>query len=254
MRKLALASDFDGTIHFMFDEERFKAADRKAIAEFQKAGNLFGVCTGRSMRGITDVVVDEFLFDFYIFVSGALILDRDLKVIYKKTISRALTQEILEQYEAHVKLVIQANDTVYCFRNPRPLQVVIETLDDIPGEDIYGLSFATGSPEEANRIAAEVNGTYGHTVRAYANVHNVDIVHKECSKGQAVQIVKECMGLPFIAGIGDSHNDVPMLEMCDCSFTFTYSPESVQEKATYVVDSAAEAVKILMKGAEETRI
>lgn len=246
MRKLALASDFDGTIHFMFDEVKYKPADVKAIAEFQKAGNLFGVCTGRSMKGITDYVEGEFVFDFYIFVSGALILDRNLNVIYKKTISRELAQQIHERYEEKVKLVIQANDTVYCFRNPRPMQVVIQSLEDIPGDDIYGLSFATSGPEEASQIAAEVNELYGHTVKAYANVHNVDIVHKECSKGHAVQIVKERLNLPFIAGIGDSHNDVPMLEMCDCSFTFTYSPESVQKKATYVVDTAADAVEILM--------
>lgn len=251
MSKLALASDFDGTIHFMFEEVKYKPQDIKAVAEFQQAGNLFGVCTGRSMKGITDYMEGEFTFDFYIFVSGALILDRDFNVIFKKTISRELTQQIHEQYEERVKLVIQANDTVYCFRNPRPMQIVIESLDDIPGDDIYGLSFATGSPEEANQIAAEVNEKYGHTVKAYANVHNVDIVHKECSKGHAVQIIKEKMNLPFIAGIGDSHNDVPMLEMCDCSFTFSYSPESVQKKATYVVDNAAEAVKILMEKQRE---
>ena len=36
-----LASDYDGTLLF---NEKFKEGDLKKIKEFQKAGNLFGLC------------------------------------------------------------------------------------------------------------------------------------------------------------------------------------------------------------------
>ena len=45
-----LASDFDGTIYF---EDGFHQEDMKKIKEFQKSGHLFGICTGRPLRGVT---------------------------------------------------------------------------------------------------------------------------------------------------------------------------------------------------------
>lgn len=36
-----LASDYDGTLLF---NEKFKEGDLKKIKEFQKVGNLFGLC------------------------------------------------------------------------------------------------------------------------------------------------------------------------------------------------------------------
>ena len=44
-----LASDYDGTLLF---NEKFKEGDLKKIKEFQKAGNLFGLCSGRPFKGI----------------------------------------------------------------------------------------------------------------------------------------------------------------------------------------------------------
>ena len=48
-----LASDYDGTLFFGEEEPNFRERDIKAIQEFQKAGNLFGICTGRPYQGIT---------------------------------------------------------------------------------------------------------------------------------------------------------------------------------------------------------
>ena len=42
---IVFASDFDGTIYFGNIEDPFKQSDLSAITQFQKAGNLFGVCT-----------------------------------------------------------------------------------------------------------------------------------------------------------------------------------------------------------------
>ena len=44
-----LASDYDGTLLF---NEQFKEGDLKKIKEFQKAGNLFGLCSGRDRKSV----------------------------------------------------------------------------------------------------------------------------------------------------------------------------------------------------------
>lgn len=44
-----LASDYDGTLR---TEELVAEKDIEAIARFRKAGNLFGIVTGRSMESL----------------------------------------------------------------------------------------------------------------------------------------------------------------------------------------------------------
>ena len=59
--------------------------------------------------------------------------------------------------------------------------------------------------------------------------------------------VKELLNIDDMSGIGDSYNDIPMLDVVDCSFTFKNSPLMIQQQVSYVVDSVAEAISILMK-------
>ena len=60
MMKKAMASDFDNTLYFMFLDEPYRKGDRESIRDFQQAGGLFGVSTGRSLRGVRQAAGDEF--------------------------------------------------------------------------------------------------------------------------------------------------------------------------------------------------
>ena len=75
MKMKALASDFDRTL-FFYDESGsyYRLEDVQAIKHFQSLGNLFGVCTGRSYKGIEDFNPHQIDYDFYILCSGAKIL------------------------------------------------------------------------------------------------------------------------------------------------------------------------------------
>ena len=73
------------------------------------------------------------------------------------------------------------------------------------------------------------------------------MVAKGCSKGTGIEFVKAHYGIDKMCGIGDSFNDLPMLRQADTSFTFDYSAEKVQAEADYVVNTVADAVKILLK-------
>ena len=77
----------------------------------------------------------------------------------------------------------------------------------------------------------------------YRNDIYVDIVNKGVSKGKACQWIKNHYNIDTLYGIGDNYNDIPMFESCDYSFSFTYSPEDVQNQSTYVVDSINQAIQ-----------
>lgn len=246
---IALASDFDGTLYFMREKEKMRQGDIRGIREFQKKGHLFGICTGRSLLGITEVVKDQVAFDFYILVSGALILDKNFQVLSRQCISGKLLKEVYEKYQNQVKIIIMANNTVYTLGTPHPLESHIDSLDELEGGYIYGLSFGAETAERAKEISEEINRDYGNSLHAFANVSNVDIVSKECSKGNAVKFIKEKMQIDYLGGIGDSYNDIPLLESSDHPFTFHYAPDGAKNHARDIVDSVEEAIRLLESGA-----
>lgn len=243
----ALASDFDGTLFFGNYKEPFRREDLEKIQEFQAEGNLFGICTGRSEDGIVIPVGDRIHFDFYILASGALILDGDRNVIFKECVEKSIAQKLYDRYHDRTRVVFQANDTLYGFKAFFPGLQVINTLADIPGDSVYGVSLEAADEEQAGEISAAINAEFGDIMKAFQNIRNIDIVSKNCSKGNGISFVKQYFHIDEMGGIGDSFNDVPMLERADHPFTFHTSPVSVQEKAKNLVDSVGEAITILQK-------
>ena len=109
-----LASDYDGTLLF---NEKFKEGDLKKIKEFQKVGNLFGLCSGRPFKGIYEFCKPYIDFDFYILCTGALVLNKEREVIYKSTISKHLLHKIYDRYQKKIMIFIQANmQNLYIFK------------------------------------------------------------------------------------------------------------------------------------------
>ena len=230
MRK-GMASDFDNTLYFMFEDPKYRPGDREAVRAFRSAGGLFGVSTGRSLQGVRLAALDDVHFDFYILVSGSLVLDGDGKELYKNTVPMDY---------------VKALDTVYTFDDElHGLQTHIDSFDDLDEADLYGISFYAGSAERAHEMEDEIHAAYGDVLTAYANTTVVDVVGKGCSKGAALEIVRQRLALDCVGAIGDSFNDTSMLQAADVSFTFDYAPQAVQAAADHIVGSVKEALTYL---------
>ena len=95
--KKVFASDFDGTLYFYKaeDDRKLPAENVAKIREYQKAGHLFGLCTGRQVGGLTPFITGFVEPDFYITSSGANIVDKDLREIRKRGVDPVVAQEIL---------------------------------------------------------------------------------------------------------------------------------------------------------------
>lgn len=257
--KRAMSCDFDGTLYFLKHDDQetpglpYYHEDLDAIRSFQRHGGLVGVCTGRSLRGILEAGVPAGVsppsFDFYILASGSLILDRYQKILYQHTVPREIVQKIYYTYCHQIQTIIHANDTVYqipsSLSQDDPLQETIPSFDAIPGNRIYGLSFGTRSRHQAETVSREINRQYGKYVTARVNVQYVDMVSAHTTKGTAIRFVKSALGIDLMGAIGDSFNDIPMLDSADRSYTFFSSPDEIRQKADVVVSRAAEALQDL---------
>ena len=68
---------------------------------------------------------------------------------------------------------------------------------------------------------------------------------KGCSKGQGIQFIQDYFHLPKdnIYAIGDSWNDLPMLDAVKNSYTFTYADDKVKNHALHIVSSLAKCIE-----------
>lgn len=243
-----LASDFDNTLFFRNIEDGFKDEDLQAIHDFQNDGHLFGLCSGRPIAGLLHPLKNQIKPDFFIVSTGGLILDRDYHILYAQSLSFEIACRIYETYRNEIELLVQTSslDHVY-MTNPLPDDqdvVAISSMEDMKGKEIYSFSLIQSTQERANQITQQINEQY-QEVDAYQNVDSIDIVCHGCSKGAAILKLKEFLGIDGIAGIGDSYNDLPMLNVVNTAFSFDYSPDEVKNQSDYVVSNIKEAIKIL---------
>lgn len=240
----ALASDFDGTIYF---EDGFHQEDIDKIKAFQKAGHLFGICTGRPLKGVTYFSKGFVEYDFYIVSSGAMIADRQGKILYEQCIDYSVMKDIYEHYSQDYWVCIQADGVVYkkeISGDLSEIQVIMHSIEDLKDSHIYGLSLNAHTHDQAKMICQKINQDY-HQVTAFQNKEYVDIVKKGCSKGEGISQLKQLLDLKHICGIGDSFNDLPLLDQADIAFTFHSSPHEVKAHAHQCVDSLSEAIDFI---------
>ena len=248
MRGTAFASDFDGTLcesDWNLGIEKFDPQNLEAVRSYQAAGGLFGICTGRPLDSILASLSGKLDLDFYIVATGAQVLDAQLRPIRVRTIERAMAQTLYREYAREDMSFVVVTDTQFAsIGTPMGSGLpCIASMDEVESP-IYDVSLEYLGDEDAARAACDqINERYGSVVAAFQNLGSVDIVPAGCSKGSGVHCVREALGVECIAGIGDSYNDLPLLEAADVAYTFHTSPEEVRKAATVLVDSVAQALE-----------
>ncbi len=242
-----LASDYDGTLYF--GDKGYREEDIDAIEKFRADGNLFGVCTGRPLRGITEFMHERIKLDFYILNSGTLILDRNRECLFKKTIDHQVCKYIMGEYSMH-DITIFTNDHIY-FTDEKEAHdfdffVPIKEIVLEENVEVFGVSLHLENTEAASQLIDAINQIEG--ISAYQNKESIDCVAQGCSKDTGAKFIRNYFGISNdVACIGDSFNDLPMLEGTSLSFTFNDSPDQIKDKSNYVVDSINECISILME-------
>ena len=250
--KKVFASDFDGTLYFYKapDPDKLPMVSVRKIREYQAAGHLFGLCTGRQVGGLTPFITGFVEPDFYITSSGANIVDRNFKEIQKRGVDRETADALIRRYDPlgyRLTLDIEGDICVFKEMDYPGRYYVISGLEDAPEGMIHQVSIHTESLDDAAAISRFVNETYGDKVEAFQNVIEVDIAPKGCSKGKGVEVLRRYMGDCRLYGIGDSINDLPLIDAADVSYTFPYAPKVVRERATKVVETIVEALEDSLK-------
>lgn len=243
----AFASDFDGTLFFPKKSEPVSPADINAIQSFQSQGHIFGLCTGRPLIGTLEYLPEDIQPDFYITNSGASIYNKEKNLIFEKTFSKELVDELIT-FGVDYGFVVDfhMDEKFYAFlESDCFITDEIYSLDEIQGR-VHNITYNAGSVEKADEMANIIHEKFKGQITAFRNTQYVDIVPFGCSKGLGIDFIRKYLNINTFAGIGDSMNDLPMLEKVDTAFTFVDAHEKLRQNAS-LVSSVAEAIKEFSK-------
>lgn len=241
----ALASDIDRTLFFHERNPHISDEDCEAIHNYQSHGHLFGLCSGRPYQGVVQLF-ENIQPDFYIITSGALILNRDYNILYKQTILDTTIHQLYQQYHHQAIIIIHSDDyQTYKTKKEFPDDecLLFSNIYDIK-HSVLGISLVFHNEEIAYQQTQKINQFYP-VIEGFQNTDSIDIVPRGCSKGAALQKIKEYYQITSLAGIGDSYNDLPMLTNVDIPITFVDAPQTLKDIAQYHVHSVAEAIACL---------
>lgn len=216
--KYAVFCDLDGTL--LFDEE-ISYEDLEAIINFKKRGNKFFINSGRPLRGVVDLMRKyRDLIDGYILMNGSLILDANLKTIYKKPIDISDVSFLIETLKNY-SITVETLDKGYIY--PRidyepwyKDYFILETdCSKLPINDVYQICiFLEKSKISYSDLKESLSG---HNVSVFGNVEFVDLVNSTCDKGIAMEQIIDIESFTIV-GIGDSENDIPMLNKSELAY------------------------------------
>ncbi|WP_024614081.1 HAD-IIB family hydrolase [Clostridium sp. Ade.TY] len=258
-----LASDFDGTL--LVDKEIHKR-DLDGIKNLRKEGHKFIVSTGRTLLGMEEVFEKYDLeFDYLVLCNGALILDKDKRVIKNSMIEFEAVKKIIEEFSDEeqtmiyfdngngMNLIENKNADLENLQFFEELEVEVAKKEDIlnlkSGALILSVFASDGSIERAEKIKERLINMFGDELGIFRNQFFIDIVSKGSSKGNGLKEVLKIENKNFddIYTVGDSFNDVSMFEITNNSYTFNRAEDGVKIYAKNHIDYVHEIVDYIIK-------
>lgn len=236
--------DIDGTL-VDNDTHVIPESTKEAITRMKKNGHIAVVNTGRTWVSI-DEQIKEMGFDGYICGCGTYVLYRG-EWLMKKNLSEELCAETVERFRMwKVPAFYEGYDGIYFDEST---EVADERVKDIQtkmkdrakvlpremrGSNIKFDKFCLYFLEESQKEAAlEWMETHFFCIKREHEM--MEIVPKGYSKATAVEYLRAYLKIPLenCYAIGDSTNDLPMLQAVPNSIAMGGAPEEVTRICRY---------------------
>ncbi|MGI6269493.1 MAG: HAD hydrolase family protein [Candidatus Howiella sp.] len=236
-----LASDYDGTLR---RGEGISDADRAAISAFRKAGNRFGIVTGRGHSGFVRELhrVDFSDYDFLICNNGAVLYDGDHLIrrhYCPGEVLDTLIPFIISVGGLYAAITVDQTHFLAIYgQNSGGIEgdgsgeedfIHVHHLDRI--RQFNQVDCNIGNETDAAEFAAQVNLRYGKWLAAFHNGTCVDIVPAGVSKPAGLREYLAFIGAKEggrVLSVGDNFNDLGMLLEFDGYAIASGRPEIVE--------------------------
>ncbi len=208
-----IATDFDGTLNYNgIDDKKLNA-----ILAWRKAGNLFGIVTGRGINSIYEVIKDTGVkYDFIICNNGAVICDNKLNIISESKCDGKITKPFIESLfkwgcpfaniDKEISVMVRNIGFEY-----EAGDFTFETMPEIKYFNQINTMLSTD--EEAAAIVRKIEEKYGDVLYPLQNGECIDIVPKGVNKATGIYSLLKVVGGTYndVIAVGDNYNDKDMI-------------------------------------------
>ena len=243
--------DIDGTLIYNFGKPSSNLL--RIIKEAQRLGHLFFINTARSHGNVNPEKFPLHCFDGFCSGCGTRTVFHG-ECIYEKIVPQDEVYRLVDKVlktQPETKFVVESTNGLLLNAEDHwepPVVMNYTSADDLikqyPNEKIQKFATYYGYP-----LKRELADSLTDYFDVYLHPDYTEIVPKGYSKGKAVEIVEDVLGIPHesTVAIGDSHNDIPMLEYCATSIAMGNALDEIKAICTAVTervedDGAAKAI------------
>lgn len=240
-----IASDYDGTFnHNGIDDNK-----RKAVSRWRKAGNLFGIISGRGYPSLKDIVDSKpFEYDFLICNNGAVIYNDKEKIVFEMRCDGDRAKPLIDDMfkwgcpmaniDKDIPIVVKNinNETEDCEY----------TLDTLPEITYFNqISTYLHSVDEATVVVKKIEEKYSDFLTPLQNGTCIDIVPNGVNKAQGIYALLKLVGATYddVIAVGDNINDTHMIAEFH-SYAMENAVDSIKAIADNVVSDVTEIIDI----------
>lgn len=254
-----IAIDLDDTLlrQDLTISERNKQTIRQAVDQ----GVTVMIATGRMFASAVPFAKQLELDVPLITYQGALVKTPVTgEVLYEKLLAPETAYEAVRigrengvhmQAYSQDKLYAQAaSERADAYTKLTGVQYHVKDLMEAAAGGMPKLLYA-GEPDFLDAFAPKVKAALGERANVFkSKPYFLEVTHPEATKGQALDHVVRSMGITRdnVMAIGDSYNDIDMLEYAGLGIAMANAPEAIRLKADYVTghheqDGVAEALQ-----------
>lgn len=263
LQQIILVSDMDDTL---FDNsKRVSKNNKKAIDEFEKAGGIFSVATGRSIMGFSSYQKELGLKVPVILYNGSCIYDyKNEEFLWVKPLEESIKYYVKEITEKFPLLGVNIMTRKIYTYHPTPLckeDIIKEKLSYIEVSDVCEVKEPWIKVEfildlvNVKEILAYIKKYPIKGCRCICTgEYSLEIVDADVSKGDAVLRLQKALKAKDrkLCCVGDHNNDYEMICVADVGFAVANALKRIKDKADIVVtdnehDAIANAIEIIKK-------
>ncbi|MGG0570028.1 Cof-type HAD-IIB family hydrolase [Priestia megaterium] len=222
-----IALDMDGTL--LNNQQEISKENREAIAKAQEQGVHVVLSTGRSLLTCREYAQSLELSSYLITVNGSEIWDESGQLVERKLIDASSIEKMWNLTQEH-KLNFWAVTTDKVWRDEFP--------EDIASQE--WLKFGYDIPDDALReeVLKQIAGISNFEI-SNSSLTNLEINALGINKAKGIMTVCERLGISMdeVIAMGDSLNDMAMIEAAGCGIAMGNAQEAVKEAADWVTDT-----------------
>ncbi|PGY48219.1 Cof-type HAD-IIB family hydrolase [Priestia megaterium] len=222
-----IALDMDGTL--LNNQQEISTENRQAIAKAQEQGVHVVLSTGRSLLTCREYAQSLQLSSYLITVNGSEIWDESGELVERKLIDASSIEKMWNLTQEH-KLDFWAVTTDKVWRDEFP--------EDIASQE--WLKFGYDIPDDALReeVLKQIAGISDFEI-SNSSLTNLEINALGINKAKGIMTVCERLGISMdeVIAMGDSLNDMAMIEAAGCGIAMGNAQEAVKEAADWVTDT-----------------